>query len=264
MSIKQICKTLLASALLLLSHAQAASEAKQEGKTYQIILLRHGESMMNTQGRTSGWGDTHLSEKGAAAALEVGKLLKKEGISFDAIYTSYLSRAIKTAYLTLEGMDMMWIPIHTDWRLNETNQGAFEGKTRDEQVAIWGEKQVKDWELSFDMRPPLFASDDPSSPTKDLRYSAFSNIPQTESMEDTLKRVRAYWQDVLIPAVRSGKTVMVIGHSNVLRALSKCIDDSLDVKTLKQMSIPNSAPIIYTLDADMKPVSSRVLSVQAK
>ena len=267
MSMQRVCGALLVL-ILLLPYAQAfaapADAKKQESKTYYVVLLRHGESVMNTQKRVSGWGDTHLTEKGVAAGLNVGKLLKKEGISLDAIYTSSLSRAIKTAWLALEGMDMMWIPVHTDWRLNETKHGAFEGKTRDELVAGWNEEQVKNWELSFDLPPPPLASDDLRNPANDPRYSAVpkDKIPQAESMKDTVVRVRAYWQDVLIPVVSSGKTIMVVGHSNALRALSKSIDDTLDEKTLKKMEIPNTTPIIYTLDANMKPVSRRVVGVQ--
>ena len=246
---------LAALATLAATHTQGAEPSE---KTYQVILLRHGESVMNTQKRTSGWGDTPLSEKGTAAALQTGELLKNEGVAFDVVYSSQLSRAIKTAWLALEGMGKMWIPVRTDWRLNETNQGAYEGKTRDELVAEHGEDKVKEWEDSFVLRPPAMVSDDPRNPANDPRYSGM-DVPQAESMEDTLNRIRAYWQTELVPVVRSGKTIMVVGHSNALRALSKSIDDSLDVKTLKQMPIPNNVPIIYTLDADMKPVSRRVL-----
>jgi len=262
MRLKQVLGALLVLFLLLpCAQALAASAEKREGKTYQLVLLRHGESVMNTQKRTSGWGDTHLTEKGVAAGLKVGELLKKEGISFDAVYSSCLSRAIKTAWLALEGMDMMWIPVHTNWRLNETKQGAFEGKTREEIVAMWNEERVKNWENSFDAAPPPLASDDPRSPANDPRYRAIpkNKVPQAESMKDTLDRIRAYWQDTLIPVIKSGKTIMVVGHSNALRALSKCIDDTLDEKTLKQMSIPNTMPIVYVLDANMKPISRRVL-----
>ena len=261
-SMKRVCGALLVLFLLLLC-AQAFA-AQQAGKTYQLILLRHGESVMNTKKCFSGWGDTYLTEKGTSAALKVGEFLKKEGISFDVVYTSYLSRAIKTAWMALEGMDMMWIPVYTDWRLNESSYGAFDGKTREEVVAMWSEEQVKSWELSFDMPPAPLASDDPRSPAQDPRYSAIpkDKIPQAESMKDTVVRIRAYWQEVLIPALRSGKTIMVVGHSNALRALSKCIDDTLDEKTLKQMAIPNTTPIIYTLDTNMKPISHRVLEVK--
>ena len=255
-------KSLTVIALLLLVCMQATSgpAAEKRGKgAYQVILLRHGESVMNTQSRTSGWGDTHLTEKGAAAGLAVGKLLKHEGISFDAVYSSSLSRAIKTAWLTLEGMDKMWIPVHTDWRLNETNHGAFEGKTRQEQVAGWGEELVAKWEAGFNVLPPLLASNDSNNPANDPRYKGIPNIPQGESMEDTLKRIKTYWQKELIPVLRSGKTIMVVAHSNALRCLSKSIDDSLDTATLKKMAIPNTAPIIYTLDANMKPISRQVL-----
>jgi len=161
---------------------------------------------------------------------------------------------------------MMWIPVHTDWRLNESSYGAFDGKTREEAVAVWNEEQVKNWELSFDIPPPPLASDAPSSPAKDPRYKAIpkDKIPQAESMKDTVARIRAYWRDVLIPVISSGKTILVVGHSNALRALSKCIDDTLDEKTLKQMGIPNTTPIVYTLDTNMKPVSRRILDLQAK
>jgi len=241
--------------------ANTPATTDTEAKTHTIILLRHGESVMNTQKRTSGWGDTHLTEKGVAAGLKVGELLKNEGISFDVIYTSCLSRAIKTAWLTLEGMDKMWIPVHPNWRLNETNQGAYEGKTREEQVEEYGEETIKAWEASFTARPPEMAKNDPKNPASDVRYASVADdvLPQAESMEDTLKRIRCYWQEVLVPELRSGKTVMVVGHSNALRSLSKSIDDTLDEATLKQMSIPNTLPIIYTLDADMKPISRRVV-----
>ena len=255
-----IAMMLLAGVAVMAQDKSSSDDKTANGKTYQIILLRHGESVMNTQKRTSGWGDTHLTEKGVAAGLKVGEILKKEGIEFDEIHTSYLSRAIKTAWLTLEGMDRMWIPVRADWRLNETTQGAFEGKTRDEQVSEYGEETVSNWEASFELRPPLFAADDPKNPANDLRYGAFSGIPQSESMKDTLARIRTYWQSNLVPALKSGKTVMVVGHSNALRSLSKCIDDTLEEATLKQMDIPNTAPIIYTLDADMKPISRQVLN----
>jgi len=266
MNMKRVCGALFTLFLLLpcaQSIATPAATKQQEDKTYQVILLRHGQSYMNVERRTSGWGDTHLTEAGRAAGLKVGELMKKEGVTFDAIYTSYLSRAIRTAWLALEGMDMMWIPVHTDWRLNETKHGAFEGKTRAENVTAWGEEKVNSWEATFNMRPPSLEANDPRNPANDPRYSAFQDIPQVESMEDTLVRVRAYWQNVLIPAMRSGKTIMVVGHTNVLRVLSKSIDDTLDVNTLRQMDIPNTVPIIYTLDANMKPVSRRLLGVQA-
>ena len=256
------CMALAALALFAAPHMKGAEPAGAAAKTHQIILLRHGESVMNTQKRTSGWGDTHLTEKGAAAGLQVGELMKKEGVTFDEVHVSQLSRALKTAWLALEGMDKMWIPVRSDWRLNETNQGAYEGKTREEQVAEHGEETIKAWEASFTLRPPVMAADDPKNPANDARYKGI-DVPQAESMEDTLNRIRAYWQEELIPVLRSGKTVMVVGHSNALRALSKSIDDSLDTATLKQMAIPNTIPIIYTLDANLKPISRRVLDAPA-
>ena len=256
--LKRTCGALLVLSLLLLCAQALVTAAEAQEGIYTVILLRHGQSYMNVERRVSGWGDTRLTEAGRAAGFKVGELMKREGVTFDAIYTSYLARAIKTAWLALEGMDMMWIPVHTDWRLNETEHGAFEGRTREENVAAWGEDKVNNWEATFDMPPPPLVPGVPS-PADDLRYSAFSNIPKAESMEDTLVRVRAYWEEVLIPAMRSGKTIVVVGHTNVLRVLSKCIDDTIDINTLRHMNIPNTVPIIYTLDSNMRPVSRRVV-----
>ena len=263
MLLAPLALTVAASHAATIPAAAENAAGRSDKTTHTIILLRHGESVMNTQKRTSGWGDTYLTEKGVAAGLKVGELLKNEGVKFDAIHTSYLSRAIKTAWLALEGMGAMWVPVNTTWRLNETNQGAYEGKTRDEQVAEFGEETIRAWESSFTLRPPEMAANDPMNPAGDPRYAAFGNIPQSESMEETLARIRAYWLEVLVPELKAGKTVMVVGHSNALRSLSKSIDDSLETATLKKMDIPNTLPIVYTLDADMKPISRRVLEAKA-
>lgn len=258
---KQVQKSLFVLTLLLLCSpifAKPAAEREQV-KPGQVILLRHGQSYMNVERRTSGWGDTHLTEAGRAASLEAGRLMGREGITFDAVYTSYLARAIKTAWLSLEGMDRMWVPVNTSWRLNETEHGAFEGRTRAENVSAWGEERVSSWEASVNVRPPLVASGY-LSPADDPRYSAFGAvIPRAESMEDTLIRVRAYWNEVLLPVVRSGKTIMIVGHTNVLRVLSKILDDSISLDEMRNLNIPNTVPIIYTFDENMNTISRQEL-----
>lgn len=244
--------------------AGAASPAPgQEGKTHTLVLLRHGESIWNKEGRFTGWSDIPLTEKGEAGAFKAGEIMRREGLAFDAAYTSYLNRAIKTAWLALEGMNLMWIPVHADWRFNERCYGDLEGKTRKEVTEAKGEDQVKIWRRSFDVPPPPLAYDDPRSPAADPRYKALAReqIPRAESLKDTIARSRPVWDNVLAPALKSGKTILVVGHSTSLRALSKCIDPALDEQALQKLEIPNSTPIVYTLDAALKPVTRKVLVI---
>ena len=265
MNIKQACGALLAL-ILLLPCAQAlaapAAAQKQEGKTYQVVLLRHGQSNMNVANEYSGWSDAYLTEAGIAGGLKAGELMKKEGLAFDAVYTSFLKRAIQTAWLALQGLDMMWVPVHTDWRLNESNYGAFEGKSPEGMRAIWSEEQIKKWQASYDISPPPLSINDPKSPVNDARYSHVPKfqLADSESLEATFARVNAYWQHVIIPAMKSGQTrIMVVSHSNALRALSMSIDPEINKDTVTKLRIANTTPIIYTLDADMKPISRRML-----
>ena len=260
MRMRQILGILLALSLLL-TCAQAF--AAPEDRTYQVVLLRHGQSYMNLADVYSGWSDAHLTERGISAALDVGRLMREEGLSFDAVHTSYLSRAIKTAWLALEGMDMMWVPVHTHWRLNETNYGYFEGLGDPEMLAVWDEERILEWEASFDIAPPPLPINDPRSPLNDVRYSGIENLPEAESLADTLERARVHWDEVLLPAIKSGQNIMIVGHANGLRAISKLIDDTLDTSTLKQLRIGNTEPIIFTLDADFRPIDRRVLTLPA-
>jgi len=258
-------RTLLVLVLLLLPLAYAIARPAAESQTAneqpgQVILLRHGQSFMNVESRVSGWGDTYLTDAGRAAGIAVVELMKREGVTFDAVYTSYLARAIKTSWLALEGMDMMYVPVFKSWRLNETEHGAFEGRTRAENVATFGDERVSQWLASYNVPPPRLAPGT-SSPRDDRRYDGFRNvIPEAESIQDTYNRVKAHWDEVLAPAVRSGQTIMVVGHTNVLRVLSKVIDETIEFSELTQLNIPNTVPIIYTFDANLKPVERRVLN----
>jgi 2,3-bisphosphoglycerate-dependent phosphoglycerate mutase len=249
--------------LLPLTYAIARGAAESQAANVQpgqVILLRHGQSFMNVESRVSGWGDTHLTDAGRAAGIAVGELMRREGISFDAVYTSYLARAIKTSWAVLEAMDMMYVPVYKGWRLNETEHGAFEGRTREENVAAFGEEIVSQWLASYNVRPPRLASGTPS-PRDHRRYDRFRNeIPEAESILDTYNRVKAHWDDVLAPAVRSGQTIMVVGHTNVLRVLSKIIDETIEFSELTQLNIPNTVPIIYTFDANLKFVERRIIN----
>lgn len=257
---KRLCAVLMCLFVVL---AAAPVHAAEAGKTHTLVLLRHGESTWNKEGRFTGWSNIPLTAKGEAGAFKAGEIMKKEGLSFDEVYTSYLNRAIKTAWLALEGLDEMWVPVHADWRLNERSYGDLEGKTRKEVTEARGEEQVKIWRRSFDVPPPPLSYDDARSPAKDPRYKALPKgaIPQSESLKDVIARSQPYWDSVLVPALKAGRTIMVVGHSTALRALSKCIEPGLDEKALQKLEIPNSTPIVYILDADMKVVSRTVLAV---
>ncbi len=262
--IKRMAWAAVSLALLVFAaggNAALAADAQREGKTFQLVLLRHGESVQNTQKRASGWSNTPLTQNGIAGASAAGELMKKEGIALSAVYTSSLNRAIKTAWVALESMDRMWIPVKPTWRLNETYEGAFEGTTEEERIAMAGREKAENWKGGFEALPPPLPFSDPKSPANDPRYDAVpkGEFTDGESMKDTLVRIRSYWEKTLIPALKSGETIMVTGHGNILRALSRCLDDTLDEKTLKGMPMPNSTPIVYTLDADMKVISRKVL-----
>ena len=266
---QDVKRTLLVLVLLLLPLGYAAARPAAESQAVnvqpnvqpgQVILLRHGQSFMNVEARVSGWGDTYLTDAGRAAGIAVGELMKREGVTFDAVYTSYLARAIKTSWLALEGMDKMYVPVFKSWRLNETEHGAFEGRTRAENTAAFGEETVNKWLSSYDVPPPRLTRGT-SSPRDDQRYDRDRNlIPEGESILDTYNRVKAYWNEVLAPAVRSGQTIMVVGHTNVLRVLSKVIDETIEFSDLTQLNIPNTVPIIYTFDVNLRPIERRVLN----
>src|SRR5437016_2205446 len=192
----------------------------------KIVLLRHGESVWNQENRFTGWTDVDLSAKGVEEAKRAGRLLKENGFAFDVAYTSVLKRAIRTLWLALDEMDRMWIPVHPNWRLNERHYGALQGLNKMETAERHGEKQVKIWRRSYDIRPPALSADDPRSPKNDPRYRDLKpeEIPLTECLKDTVDRVLPYWTQTIAPEVRAGRRVLIASHGNSLRALVKDFD----------------------------------------
>ena len=228
--------------------------------TYKVIFLRHGQSQWNLENRFTGWTDVPLSDKGVEEARAAGKLLKEEGFSFDAAYTSTLKRAIKTLWLVLEEMDQMWIPVTKDWRLNERHYGALQGYNKAEMAEKVGEAQVKVWRRSYDVPPPALTADDPRYPGSDPRYKNLSaaELPLTECLKDTVARVLPYWNDVICPQIRAGKSLIIAAHGNSLRALIKYLDNISDEEIIG-LNIPTGIPLLYELGDDLRPVSHRYL-----
>jgi 2,3-bisphosphoglycerate-dependent phosphoglycerate mutase len=226
----------------------------------KLVLLRHGESTWNKENRFTGWTDVDLSEKGLSEAAKAGDALKKEGFVFDCAYTSVLKRAIKTLWITLEGMDLMWIPVYNSWRLNERHYGALQGLNKSETAAKYGEDQVLVWRRSYDVPPPPLEAADPRYPGKDPRYKGLSKseLPLTECLKDTVARFLPYWHDTIAPAVKSGKRVIIAAHGNSLRALVKYLDNIPDDKIVS-LNIPTGLPLVYELTDDLKPIKSYYL-----
>lgn len=228
-----------------------------------LVLLRHGESQWNLENRFTGWVDVDLSPRGMDEAQAAGRTLKAEGIVFDVAYTSMLKRAIRTLWLTLEGMDQMWIPIHHSWRLNERHYGALQGLNKAEMAAKYGDDQVHIWRRSYDIRPPALDPSDPMFPGNDPRYRSLprQDLPLTECLKDTVGRFLPYWNSDIVPAIRSGKRVVIAAHGNSLRALVKHLDGVSDAE-ITGLNIPTGIPLVYELDDALKPKSSRYLGNQ--
>ncbi|MDY3868773.1 MAG: 2,3-diphosphoglycerate-dependent phosphoglycerate mutase [Pyramidobacter sp.] len=228
--------------------------------TYKVIFLRHGESEWNKENRFTGWTDVALSEKGIDEARQAGRLMKAEGFSFDVAYTSCLKRAIKTLWLALEEMDEMWIPVVKHWRLNERHYGDLQGFNKAEMAERVGEAQVKLWRRSYDVPPPALKADDPRWPGRDPRYASLTpeELPLSECLKDTVKRVLPYWENVISPEIRSGKSVLIVAHGNSLRALVKYLDNVSD-EEIVGLNIPTGIPLLYELDDAMRPISHRYL-----
>ena len=221
----------------------------------KIVLLRHGESQWNAENRFSGWKDVGLTEKGLAEAKAAGHLLKSEGYTFDLAYTSVLRRAIKTLWVALEQMDLMWIPVRQSWRLNERHYGALQGLDKAETAAKFGEAQVKIWRRAYDTPPPPMNDGDPRLETDNPRYAGIppEDFPRTECLKDTVARFLPYWHETVAPAVRSGRRVIIAAHGNSLRALIKYLDNVSDTEIV-ELNIPTGQPLIYELDDDLKPI----------
>jgi 2,3-bisphosphoglycerate-dependent phosphoglycerate mutase len=222
---------------------------------YKIVLLRHGESAWNKENRFTGWTDVDLSEKGIEEATKGGELLKKEGWMFDIAYTSVLKRAIRTLWITLDKMDLMWIPVVRSWRLNERHYGALQGLNKSETAAKFGEDQVLVWRRSYDIPPPALEKTDPRYPGNDPRYASLDkkDIPLTECLKDTVNRFLPYWHDTIAPTVRQGKRVIIAAHGNSLRALVKYLDNVSD-EEIVHLNIPTAVPLVYELDKNLKPL----------
>ena len=221
----------------------------------KVILLRHGESVWNQENRFTGWTDVDLTEKGVAEARKAGELMRDAGFVFDLAYTSVLKRAIKTLWLTLEQLDLMWIPVTHSWRLNERHYGALQGLNKAETAAKFGEQQVLAWRRSYDVPPPALAQDDARYPGSDPRYRGLapSQIPFTECLKDTVARVLPYWNQAIAPDIRAGKRVLITAHGNSLRALVKYLDKVSD-QDIVGLNIPTGVPLVYELDEVLKPV----------
>ncbi|MBI9030937.1 2,3-diphosphoglycerate-dependent phosphoglycerate mutase [bacterium] len=230
---------------------------------YKIVLIRHGESQWNKENRFTGWTDVELSDKGNQEAIAAGKLLKEEGFIFDKAYTSVLKRAIKTLWHTLEGLDLMWIPVERAWQLNERHYGALQGLNKAETAQKFGDDQVLIWRRSYDTPPPALEKSDERYPGNDPRYASLTSaeLPLTECLKDTVARVLPYWNDKIVPDIKAGKRLIIAAHGNSLRALVKYLDNISDEEILK-LNIPTGIPLVYELDEDMKPISSKYLGNQ--
>jgi 2,3-bisphosphoglycerate-dependent phosphoglycerate mutase len=232
--------------------------------TVKLVLLRHGQSQWNLDNRFTGWVDVDITGQGRAEAVEAGCQLKAAGLRFDVAFTSVLKRAIRTLWIALDELDQMWIPVHRSWRLNERHYGALTGLDKAETTAKHGEAQVKLWRRSYDIPPPPLAESDPNHPRNDARYAGLDPrvLPATESLKLTLERVLPYWHDAIAPQLRQGRTVLVAAHGNSLRALVKYLDDISDADII-ELNIPTGIPLLYELDAELRPVSRRYLGDEA-
>ncbi len=223
---------------------------------YTLVLLRHGESAWNLENRFTGWVDVDLSTRGEQEATDAARLLLGADLTFDIAYTSVLKRAIRTLWIVLDGMDLMWIPVHRSWRLNERHYGALQGLNKAETAAKYGDEQVLVWRRSYDIPPPALTLDDPRYPGNERRYASLASneLPLSESLKDTVARFLPYWHETIAPTVKSGKRVLVAAHGNSLRALVKYLDNVSD-REIVGLNIPTGIPLVYELDASLKPVS---------
>ena len=227
---------------------------------YTLVMLRHGESTWNLENRFTGWTDVDLTPTGVAQAQDAGRLLKAEGFEFDLAYTSVLKRALWTLWHCLDTMDRTWLPVLNRWQLNERHYGALQGLNKADTARQYGDEQVLIWRRSYDTPPPPLTADDPRCERGDLRYAALdaSQVPLTECLKDTVARVLPLWHEELAPQIRAGKRLLIAAHGNSMRALVKYLDGISD-EDIVGVNIPNGIPLVYTLDADLKPIGSRYL-----
>jgi 2,3-bisphosphoglycerate-dependent phosphoglycerate mutase len=227
---------------------------------YKLVLLRHGESTWNKENRFTGWTDVDLTEKGMQEAIEAGQAMKAAGLTFDLGYTSVLKRAIKTYNVATEQMDLLWIPVLRSWRLNERHYGGLQGLNKAETAEKYGEAQVKIWRRSYDVPPPPLTPDDERFPGKDPRYADLKpeELPLTECLKDTVARFLPLWHESIAPNIKAGRKILIGAHGNSLRALVKYLDNVSDADIL-ELNIPTGMPLVYELDADLKPIRSYYL-----
>jgi len=230
---------------------------------YKLVLIRHGESEWNKLNLFTGWTDVDLTEKGVIEAKNSANLLKEEGFTFDIAYTSVLKRAIRTLWYVLDGMDLMWIPVIRDWRLNERHYGALQGLNKAETAAKYGDEQVKIWRRSYDTRPPALEESDQRFPGHDPRYAGIlkNELPLTECLKDTVARFLPLWNDEIAPLVQAGKKVVIVAHGNSLRALVKHLDN-VSEEEIVSLNIPTGVPLVYELDENLQPIKHYYLGDQ--
>ena len=226
----------------------------------KLVLLRHGESIWNQENRFTGWTDVDLSARGIEEAHRAGKQLKTEGFEFDFAYTSVLTRAIRTLWIVLDELNLMWIPVVRSWRLNERHYGALQGLNKTKTVEEYGQKQVHLWRRSFTVRPPALSLDDPRHPHFDRRYAGLApeQLPATECLKDTLNRVMPYWHQTIVPWLRKREKIFISAHGNSLRALVKHLDGISDAE-ISNLNIPTGIPLLYEFDNNLKVISHRYL-----
>jgi len=222
---------------------------------HKVVLLRHGESTWNKENRFTGWTDVDLTDTGRDEAARAADLLQEGGFTFDIAYTSVLKRAIRTLWIVLDRMDLMWLPVHRNWRLNERHYGALQGLNKAEIAEKHGEAQTKIWRRSYDTPPPALTSDDPRHPSHDHRYARLSpaQLPETECLKDTVERFLPFWHEAIAPSVTSGERVLIAAHGNSLRALVKYLD-GVSNEAIVELNIPTGIPLVYELDDDLRPL----------
>ena len=222
---------------------------------YKIVFLRHGHSKWNEENRFTGWTDVDLSKQGIKESHYSGQILLEQGFKFDIAFTSVLKRAIRTLWLVLDEMDLMWIPVIRSWRLNERHYGALQGLYKPETAKKFGEDQVFIWRRSFDIPPPALEKSDERSSINDPKYGTLKDeeIPQTECLKTTIERVMPYWNNNIVPVIKSGKNILIVAHGNSLRAIVKYLDNISDEK-IPHLNIPTGFPLVYELDEELKPI----------
>jgi 2,3-bisphosphoglycerate-dependent phosphoglycerate mutase len=228
---------------------------------YTLVLMRHGESQWNLENRFTGWTDIDLTEAGRQQAQQAGILLKEKGFAFDIAFSSVLKRAIRTLWTTLDAMDLMYIPIHNNWRLNERHYGNLQGLNKAETAAKFGEEQVLVWRRAYAIAPEPLSFNDSRHPRFDVRYSRLTpeQLPATECLQDTVIRVLPFWNETIAPSIRAGRKVLIAAHGNSLRALIKHLDQISD-EDIVELNIPTGQPLVYTLDENLKPISRAFLA----